>query len=224
MGVHKLSSNQPAATDAPPPQYAPPTMPPPPYFKTQFISPSSFKAAINTKLNQPLVSLFRLSVRFLQFAFALASGISYALELSRGSISEQTPFIYTQVVLGLTLTTLLMDSITVRRYRFTWMVEWVLVVLWFVCFAVFYQAYLEGAVKPQYQSANLGRMKRAVWCNLINALLWVGSAIFSSAMCCTGVKAAIQNKLQKRRQRKGKNNMVQKMEEMESGTVDAEST
>jgi hypothetical protein len=117
-----------------------------------------------------------------------------------------------------------MDSITVRTYRFTWMVEWMLVVLWFVCFAVFYEAYLAGVVEQDYQGANLGRMERAVWCDLINALLWFGSAIFSSAMCCTGTKAAIRNKLEKRRQRKGKKPAMQKISEMESGLIGASST
>lgn len=218
MGAKSLSNNE-AKDDVPPPQYAPPTMLPPPYFKPHFVDPSSFKAAINAKLNQPLVSLFRLSVRILQFAFALASGISYAVEISHESTSQQSPFIYTQVVLGLTLLTLLMDSITVRHYRFTWIVEWLLVILWFVCFAVFYIAYVDGTVEPDFEGPNLGRMQRAVWCNLINALLWFGSAVFSSAMCCTGVKASIKNKIQKRRQKKEKRCVMQKMEDMESGTI-----
>jgi hypothetical protein len=219
MDIAQHESNRSA-----PPEYARPEMPPPPYFKTHFVSPSSFKAAINEKLDNPLTSLFRLSFRFLQFAFSLAAGISYAIELSHGSVSHPTILVYTQVVFGLTLLTLVMDSITVRTYRFTWMVEWMLVVLWFVCFAVFYEAYLAGVVEQDYQGANLGRMERAVWCDLINALLWFGSAIFSSAMCCTGTKAAIRNKLEKRRQRKGKKPAMQKISEMESGLIGASST
>jgi glucan phosphoethanolaminetransferase (alkaline phosphatase superfamily) len=198
-------------------------MPPPPYFKAHFIDPSSFKAAINTKLEKPLVSLFRLIVRLLQLAFALASGISYAIELSNQNISHQSAFIYTQVVFGLTLFTLIMDSVTVRHYRFTWIIEWVLVVLWFVCFAVFYEAYVGSVIEPDYQGANVDRMKRAVWCDLINALLWSSSAIFSSAMCCTGTRAAIRNQICKRRQRKEKKLMLHEMEDMEIGTTTAPS-
>jgi hypothetical protein len=204
-----------------PPQYAPPAMPPPPYFKTYFTNPSSFKAAINSKTDKPLVSLFRLSVRILQFTFAMAAGISYAIELADGHISHPTTFVYAEVVFGLTLLTLIMDSIMTRYYRATWMVEWVLAILWFVCFAVFFQAYLEGAVEQDYQGAKIGRMKRAVWCDLISALLWLGSALFSSAMCCTGIKAAIKNKIQKRRQRKESKLTTQKIGDMESGTIGA---
>ncbi|KAF1921591.1 hypothetical protein BDU57DRAFT_584665 [Ampelomyces quisqualis] len=166
----------------------------------------SFKAAINSKIDNPIVALFLLSVRFLQFAFA---GISYAIELAHGHISHPTTFVYAQVVFGLTLLTLTMEKIMIRYYRVTWMVEWGLAILWFVSFAVFYEAYLEGA-----------RMKRAVWCDLISALLWLGSAIFSFAMCCIGMKAAIRCKIRERRQRKDKKSILQKIGEMESGTID----
>jgi hypothetical protein len=184
-----------------------------------FINTDSFKAAINTKLDKPMVSLFRLSIRLLQFAFALASGISYAVDLSHGETSHPSTFIYVQVLFGLTLVTLVTDSITIRSYRFTWTAEWTLAVLWFVCFAIFYQAYLGSTIEPEYRGVNLRRMTRAVWCDLVNALLWSGSAAFSSAMCCTGVKAAIKNRLNKRRQRKQKATMMHKIGEMESGTI-----
>ncbi|KAH7083585.1 hypothetical protein FB567DRAFT_87903 [Paraphoma chrysanthemicola] len=206
-----------------PVEYPRPDMPPPPYFKTHFITPSSFKAAINTKLDKPLVSLFRLSVRLLQFAFTLASGVSYAVELSKSEISERSAFIYAQVLFGFTLVNLVTDSITVRHYRFTWMVEWTLAILWFVCFAIFYQAYLEGMVEPEYRGTNLGRMTRAVWCDLVNALLWSGSAVFSSVMCCTGVKASIKNKWRRRKQEKEDSTMMHKIGQMESGVIGARS-
>jgi hypothetical protein len=201
------------------PEQGYPEVPPPPYFKMRFVKPSSFKAAINTRLDNPFVSLFRISLRLLQFVFALAAGISYAVELSQGSISDRSAFIYTQVVFALTLLTLVVDSVTVRYYRTTWIFEWVLVVLWVACFGVFYQVYLMGAIEQPYQNTDAGRMKRAVWCNLVNTVLWFVSAVFSSAMCCTGMKAAINNRLEKRRQRKEKGKLMQEIEEMESGVA-----
>jgi hypothetical protein len=204
-----------------PPKYACPEMPPPPYFKS--FNPSSFKSAINAKIDDPAISIFRLSSRLLQFAFALASGISYAVELSHGN-THQSAFIYTQVVFGFTLLTLVVDSIMVRYYRWTWLIEWMLVVLWFVCFAVFYQVYLGNAVEQEFEGTNMGRMRRAVWCDLVNALLWTGSAIFSSVMFCTGTKAAIKNRLNKRRQRKNKKLSTKEFDEMECGTVGTSST
>jgi glucan phosphoethanolaminetransferase (alkaline phosphatase superfamily) len=196
-------------------------MPPPPYFKTHLVDPSSFKSAVNAKLDKPATSLFRLSIRLLQFAFALASGISYAIELHRANNLSSTNFIYTQVVFGLSLLTLIIDSVTVRYYRFTWIIEWALVILWIACFGVFYQVYMDGEVEEGYQNVDLGRMKNAVWCDLINALLWMSSALFSSVMCCSGVKAAIKSKLEKRRQRKQGKKKVMHLEDMETGTVGA---
>jgi hypothetical protein len=199
--------------------HSPPSMPPPPYFKTHFIKPTSFKTAVNVKLDKPIVSLFRLSIRLLQFAFALASGIPYAIELSHTNTTPKTDFIYAQVVFGLTLLTLVIDSIKVRYYRFTWLIEWTLVVLWIACFGVFYNIYLDGAIEDRYEDVDLGRMKRAVWCDFINALLWMGSALFSTVMCCSGIKAAVKDKLENRRQRKEGKKMANKMEAMESGVV-----
>jgi hypothetical protein len=200
---------------------SPPSMPPPPYFKTHFVNPSAFKSAVNAKLDKPIVSLFRLSIRLLQFAFAMASGISYAIELSHANTGSKTDFIYAQVVFGLTLLTLSIDSITVRYYRFTWLIEWTLVILWIACFGVFYDVYLAGEIEAGYANVDYARMKRAVWCDLINALLWMGSALFSSIMCCSGIKAAVKGKLEKRRQRKEGKRVMNKMEAMESGTIGA---
>jgi hypothetical protein len=199
--------------------HAPPSMPPPPYFKTHFVKSSSFKAAVNGKLDKPIVSLFRLSIRLLQFAFAMASGISYAVELSHANDTSKTNFIYAQVVFGFTLLTLVIDSITVRCYRFTWLIEWMLVILWIASFGVFYDVYLKGEMEVGYENVNLGRMQRAVWCDLINALLWTASALFSSVMCCSGLKAAVK---EKRRQRKEGKRVENKLEAMECGTVGAE--
>ncbi|KAH7384083.1 hypothetical protein DE146DRAFT_667790 [Phaeosphaeria sp. MPI-PUGE-AT-0046c] len=217
--MHSTKSHDDKHTATGPADHVRPEMPPPPYFRTYLVNPSSFKAAINTRTDKPIVSLFRLSVRLLQFAFAMAAGISYAVELSERHPSETSTFIYAQVVFGLTLLTLVLDSILARSYRIIWLVEWVLVVLWFVCFAVFYQAYLAGSVGRNYQGTDIGRMGRAVWCDLINALLWLSSAMFSSTMCCTGMIATIRNKFEQRRDRKERRAAIQKIEDMESGTT-----
>jgi hypothetical protein len=196
-------------------------MPPPPYFKTHFINPSSFKSAVNSKVDKPLVSLFRLSIRILQLIFALASGISYAIELShgKGRGDASGSFVFSQVVFGATLIMLIINGATVRYYRFSWIIDWILTVFWFALFAVFYEAYLGTEVELAYDGVNKGRMERAVWCDLVNALLWSGSAIFSSAMCCSGVKASIKGKLRNRRQRKEKKRMMDTLGEMEIGTT-----
>lgn len=200
----------------------PPPMPPPPYFKTHFINPSSFKSAVNSKVDKPLISLFRLSVRILQLIFALASGISYAIELSHGNGRGDASggFAFSQVAFGATLIVLIINGLTVRYYRFSWMVDWLLTVFWFALFAVFFEVYIGGDdMTPAYGGVDSGRMERAVWCDLINALLWFGSALFSSTMCCSGMKASIKGKINNRRQRKDKQRMMETMGEMEMGTI-----
>lgn len=203
---------------------APPPMPPPPYFKTHFINPSSFKSAVNSKMDKPLVSVFRLSIRILQLIFALASGISYAVELAHGNGRGEASgsFVFSQVVFSATLAILMINGVTVRYYRFSWMVDWILTVFWFALFAVFYEVYMGGDMTPAYRGVDSGRMERAAWCNLINALLWFGSALFSSMMCCSGMRASIKTKINNRRQKKQKKRMVETMGEMELGMIRTE--
>ncbi|KAF2125785.1 hypothetical protein P153DRAFT_93787 [Dothidotthia symphoricarpi CBS 119687] len=214
MGKTTFTDTGPTAS-----RHTPPVMPPPPYVKQHFIKPSSFKSTVNQKLDNPLVSLFQLSVRLLQLIFAFASGISYAIELAHGSVSSTSSFVFAQVVFGSTLITLIIYGLTVRYYRFSWMVEWVLTIFWIALFGVFYEAYLATGVDERYQGVNMGRMRRAVWCNLANALLWGGSAIFASAMCCSGVRGAVKAKLEERRQKKEGKRTMKSIGEMETGTV-----
>lgn len=200
---------------------APPPMPPPPYFKTHLISPSSFKSAVNSKLDRPKISLFRLSIQILQLIFALASGISYAIELSNGNGRGKASgsFVFSQVSFGATLINLIINGATVRYYRFSWIVDWILTVFWFALFAVFYEVYLEGEVESAFTAVSVGRMERAVWCDLINALLWFGSSLFSSAMCCSGTKACVKAKFRDRNQRKEKKRIMETLAKMETGTI-----
>jgi hypothetical protein len=166
-----------------------PSMPPPPYFETHFIKLSSLEAGTIARRNQCDVSLSRLALGLLQFAFALASGISYAIELDHRYSASTTNFIYAEVVFGLTLLTLIIECITVRYYRFVWAVEWTLAILWIVCFSLFYGVYLSGEPPADYAVVDFGRMRLAGWCNLFNAVLWLASALFSSVKACSEIKA-----------------------------------
>ncbi|KAF2628871.1 hypothetical protein BU25DRAFT_409375 [Macroventuria anomochaeta] len=197
------------------------SMLPPPYPQTHFISLSLFKAAINARLDGPVVSLLRPTVWLLQVAFALASGVSYAIELDHRYSASTTNFIYAEVVFGLTLLTLIIDSVTLRSYRFIWAIEWTLAILWIACFSVFYGVYLNGEIPADYAVVDPRRMRIAGWCNLVNALLWLGSALFSSMSCCSGIKAAMEVKLEKRRQRKENRTVVNKVQETKIGTFTA---
>lgn len=224
MNASKLSSSMPTSTPHQPttnPQtaYYQQTRPPRP--KTQFLTPKTFRAAINDRLDDPLVSLFRLASRVLQFIFALAAGTCYSIELKHETVGSDgnSPFIYAEVVFGLSLITLIIDSMTIRTYRFTWTVEWTLCILWFVVFAVFYTTYYTGLIEPQYLETDIGRMKGAVWVDLINALLWMGSALFSTTMCCSGLRAKARGKRDQWRARRNNKKAIKSMNKMEEGTI-----
>ncbi|KAF2675614.1 hypothetical protein K458DRAFT_437855 [Lentithecium fluviatile CBS 122367] len=180
--------------------------------------PRTFGDAIHVRLDNPLVSLFRLGIRLLQLIFALAAGISYAIELAYGSTASA--FIYSQVVFGLTFITLITDALTLRSYRLTFVVESTLCVLWLALFGVFYRIYLgnEVARNPEYAAADMKRMKTAIWLDLVNFILWLTGAVFSTAMCCSGIKAAIRGKLE-RRTRKKRQRSAGSEHRMEEGVV-----
>ncbi|CAI6335130.1 unnamed protein product [Periconia digitata] len=185
------------------------------YIKTS----TSFKDAVYTRRSRPLAGLFELGIRIFQFIFALASGISYAIELSHSNTSPS--FIYTQVVFGLTLLTLIIEAITLRSFRAVFLVESVICILWLALFGVFYTIYIdqEMSLDPRYANVELRRMRNAVWLDLVNFVLWLASAIFSTIMCCSGTKAAVRGKLNgmKAKRRNGKYEDAENG--MESGVV-----
>jgi hypothetical protein len=201
--------------------FSKPSISPLPYPKTSYTNATSLEAPVNARLKEPVISILRPTIRVLRFAFALASGISYAIELDHRYSASNTNFIYAQVVFGLTLLTLIIDVVNIGYYWFMWAIEWTIMVLWIACFGVFYGVYLNGEVPADYAVVDFGRMKFAGWCNLVNALLWLCSALYSSVMCYLRLKAAVKGKLEDRRQKRENGSLVKDVEKMETGTVAA---
>ncbi|KAJ4303841.1 hypothetical protein N0V90_002742 [Kalmusia sp. IMI 367209] len=178
---------------------------------------TTFQSAIYARLDNPLTSLFRLGVRILELAFALGSGISYAIELSHGNTGSA--FIYSQVVFALSIITLVIDAVTLRSYRLTFIVESTLCVLWLALFGLFYTIYLsKDQVNPTFRDVNFGRMKKVVWLDMINFLLWLASALFSTLMCCSGIKGMIKGKLERRKLKKTSHSQTE-TSDMEEGVL-----
>ncbi|PVI03262.1 hypothetical protein DM02DRAFT_669918 [Periconia macrospinosa] len=165
------------------------------------IRPATFRDAVNARLSRPVVGLFKLGVPVLQLVFALASGISYALELSHNNTSV---FIYSQVVFGLTLAMLIGDAVTIRSYKLVFVFESVVCILWLALFGSCYMIFFDSSapLEPQYSNVNMRRMKNAVWLDLINFVLWLSSAAFSTTMCCSGTNALIRGKWKSMRAKK----------------------
>ena len=162
-----------------------------------------FQSAVLARLDNPFTSLFRLGIRTLQLVFALASGISYAIELANGYTDPN--IIYSQVVFGITLVTLVTDAVTIRTYRLIFVIEFVVCILWLALFGVFYNSYLsDQPIETDHYDTNMGKMRTLVWIDMINFLLWLASAMFSSIMCCSGIKGAIKGRLAYRRAKKNK--------------------
>lgn len=179
--------------------FSKPSMLPPPYCSTKFIEISSSEAIIDDRPSKLLISPFRLTVRLLQLAFALASGVSYAIELDHRYSASTSNFIYAEVVFGLTLLALIFDNVTIRYSHFMWAIEWLLAFMWIACFGIFYNLYLDGEVPADYAVVDFGRMEAAGWCNLVNTVLWLGNALLSSVTRYSGVQAAIKRRQEKAR-------------------------
>jgi hypothetical protein len=98
--------------------------------------------------------------------------------------------------------------------------ESVLCVLWLALFGTFYTIFfVSGGIEdPDNMKADKHRMKAAVWLDLVNFLLWMASALFSTAMCCSGTKARIRGKIEKRRRTKQCKSEEQ-VEAMEKGVA-----
>lgn len=152
---------------------------------------ATFRGAVNLRLSRPAAGLFNLGVRVLELVFALAAGISYALELSHTNTSV---FIYSQVVFGLTLAMLIGDAVTERSYKLVFIIESVICILWLALFGTCYMVLLDSSIplEPHYSNVDMRRMKSAMWLDLINFILWLSSAAFSTALCCSGTNALIR--------------------------------
>lgn len=183
--------------------------------------PLNFRDAVTTRTSRPLAVLFQLGIRVMQFVFALASGISYAIELSHNNSSG---FIYSQVVFGFTLLMLIIEAITLRSYKLVFLFESIICILWLALFGTFYTIYFgrDTNVEPEYAGVNMSRMRNAVWLDLINFLLWLASALFSTVMCCSGTKAMLRGKWRnmKTKRRGGKDRSVE--DRMETGVVQSD--
>jgi hypothetical protein len=176
------------------------SMPPPSHLQIRLINLSSVKAAINAGRDEPVRSLVQPTVRLLRFTFALVSGVSYTIELDYRYSASITNFVYAEVVSGLTLFTLIIGSVTTPSYRYIWAIEWVLAILRTACFAVFYGKYLNGQPPADYAVVDPGSMRNAGRCNLVNALLWLVSALFSLISYCFGIKPTTERRLREEKQ------------------------
>lgn len=158
--------------------------------------PKTLPSGNPTRLNNPSIKNFHLAIRVLQLVFAFAAGICYTIELFYGNTASQ--FIYAQVVCGLTLILLaIQGKTTTSPYLLALVVEWVLCILWLALFGVFSVVmYIDETASEKVHAWDLSveSMKAAVCMDFISFLLWMVSAVFATAMWCSGARAWIRRK------------------------------
>ena len=134
----------------------------------------------------------RATLRFLQFVFAIIVAALYGVDLSHAShLNEhaQSSWIYAEVVACLSLITCTAHCLlTVRQSAWcTW--DWVLCILWAAQTGVFGSMYISdhNSVDSGF-TLSMQRMKVAVWIDLINMFLWVGTATYGVALCIINLR------------------------------------
>ncbi|KAF6239155.1 hypothetical protein HO173_003028 [Letharia columbiana] len=137
------------------------------------------KASSTVSSSQPLALVIaNLTLRFLQFIFAVAVLGLYGTELSdarKNHTGDYSKWSYAEVVGVLSAVTCLVYVLP--KVKSWWAFGWdlVLFILWVAVFGVFGKIYIHA--KPV--NGGVKRMKNAVWVDLVNMLLWLVTAVVS---------------------------------------------
>ncbi|KAF3345483.1 PWWP domain-containing protein2 [Verticillium dahliae VDG2] len=126
----------------------------------------------------------RTILRTLQFLLALVIAILYGIDTRDDPSTCTSQWIFAIVAAVLSMVTVVLHLfITVTRYG--WCVwDWVVAVFWAAITGVFGTLYLAGQYKQEGLPPASGRMKVAVWLNLVNMLLWIVTGLLSTIWCC----------------------------------------
>ncbi|KAK5727432.1 hypothetical protein LTR15_003328 [Elasticomyces elasticus] len=137
-------------------------------------------------------ALARIFLRFLQLVFAVTIAGLYAVNLqdvkrAHKANEEEGVFIYSrwvfaEVVAILSIITVLVYAVPFIKsaWGFAW--DWCLFVLWTALFGLFAKPFIHipAATYPKSDQPFIRRMQSAVWLDLINMLLWLVTAIYST--------------------------------------------
>ncbi|WPH04954.1 Hypothetical protein R9X50_00785100 [Acrodontium crateriforme] len=128
-------------------------------------------------------ALIRLVLRFFQFVLGITVCGLYGVDLNnahKAGVGADGKWVFAEVVGALSVFTVLIYGIPfVKSYwAFGW--DWVLFILWTALFGLFGRIYIPSHPTP-HQSGQM-RMKNAVWVDLVNMLLWLITAIYSTVI------------------------------------------
>ena len=133
-------------------------------------------------------ALVRLVLRFFQFILALVVAGLYGVDLHHANEAKHGyidgKWVFAEVVAALSAFTCIVYGIPfIKSYwAFGW--DWVLFILWTALFGLFGHIYIPSHPTPK-QSGQI-RMKHAVWVDLVNMLLWLVTAIYSTVIFVRG--------------------------------------
>ncbi|PMD33113.1 hypothetical protein L207DRAFT_590181 [Hyaloscypha variabilis F] len=125
-------------------------------------------------LSYILHSIFRL----IQIVLALAVCGLYGVDLNRADKEHKYSdgkWVYAEVTASLSAFLALLYLIPfTSRIPFAWVADTILFILWIALFGIFGKMYIHANAQGD---SGIERMKNAVWVDLVNALLWLVSAV-----------------------------------------------
>lgn len=126
-------------------------------------------------------ALIRLVLRFLQFILGITVIGLYAVDLRKADKMDaytDGKWVFAVVVGTLSAVTVLIYAIPfIKSYwAFGW--DWLLFILWTALFGTFGSIFIKA--KPTPEQHGQIRMKHAVWVDLVNMLLWLITAVYST--------------------------------------------
>ncbi|KAK3722939.1 hypothetical protein LTR37_002084 [Vermiconidia calcicola] len=135
-------------------------------------------------------ALVRIVLRFLQFILAITVAGLYGVDLhgaSKNNGGADGRWVFAEVVAVLSIITVIVYAMPfIKSYwGFAW--DWMLFILWTALFGLFGSIYIPAKPKGPQKDGQT-RMKHAVWVDLINMLLWLVTAIYSTLIWFRGRK------------------------------------
>ncbi|PYI24185.1 hypothetical protein BO99DRAFT_307405, partial [Aspergillus violaceofuscus CBS 115571] len=137
----------------------------------------------------------RATLRTLQLIFAILVAALYAVDLAHATETRShasSEWIFAQVVACFSAITAILHFTRGRKRVVAAWAAWdfVLFVLWLAQTGVFGTIYISEDVEPLYQerTTSLLRMRVAVWIDLVNMALWLGTTVMGLVWCVQGRK------------------------------------
>ncbi|TKA22764.1 hypothetical protein B0A50_07866 [Salinomyces thailandicus] len=128
-------------------------------------------------------ALARLILRFFQFVLAITVAALYGIDLHRADKLDaytDSKWVYAEVVAALSAVTVLVYAVPWVKSYWAWAWDWILFILWIALFATFGRIFIPAHPTP-HQGGQI-RMKHAVWVDLVNMLLWLVTAVYSTVI------------------------------------------